>query len=168
MRQLELFDQKLKSLVTTAKDLITPHESACNELLPGNDLAACYAVASACKQALQRSGMSREQMVDEINIYWGRSEEGVTADPPECLSPLTASTFNNYLSKPAQYRIPVIYVIAIEAIAGNLEISRMLVEAQGGQVINGDEARQLKLAQVQQTMHALSRHEKELKKLAGY
>lgn len=168
MKQMELFDQKLRSLVTTARELTQPRVFEVEAYLPDNDIAACYAVANACKRSIQRSGLSRDEMVDLINKYWNRSSEGADSDPPECLKPLTISMFNNYLSKPAQYRIPAIYVIAIEAITKNLEISRLFVDAQGGQVINAAEAQQLKLAQVQQTMNELSRHEKELKKLAGF
>ncbi len=163
--QLELFDQKFNTLVTTARELIQPTPPLANKFLPGDDIAACYTVASACKRAIERAGYSRAQMVDKINKYWGRTENGADAEEPECLKPLSSHTFNNYLSKPQLYRIPAIYVIAIESICQNLEISRSLVEAQGGQVINSEEAKHLKLAQVQQAMHALSIQEKELKKM---
>jgi hypothetical protein len=46
-------------------------------------------IAAAVKQAIRPTGMSREQIVDAINVYSGRTDEGAASDPPACCKPLT-------------------------------------------------------------------------------
>ena len=71
-----------------------------------NEYEACIEIAVAVKQAIRASGLSREQVVDEINTYFGRTEEGAKANEPTCRRPLSIHMLNNYLSKPTEYPIP--------------------------------------------------------------
>src|SRR3989339_259487 len=65
-----------------------------------NEFELCVLLAAGIKKAITESGLSREQMVDEINNYFGRTAEEAAKDDPVCRNPLTIHMFNNYLSKP--------------------------------------------------------------------
>jgi len=59
-----------------------------------NEFELCVLLAAGIKKAITESGLSREQMVDEINAYFGRTHEGALKLDPECRNPLTIHMFN--------------------------------------------------------------------------
>jgi len=162
------FKKRFTSFVVANNELQEAIEFPHNEYLEGNDLAACYSVVTAIKKMIREAGLSTEEMVDEINKYFCRSEKAQSEEPPACLGPLTHSYFSKYLSKPAESRIPAYYVFAIQAICNSLDISKLFTEAMGGEVINADESRQLKIAKLQEAQRRARELEKELQAMASY
>ena len=131
-------------------------------------------IAAAIKRALDASGLSRPQLVDAINEYFGRTLEGAVEQPPEeedgepippvCRRPLTIYMLNNYLSKPADYPIPAYYLFAIHHITKSLEPAEEFVKAEGGKVATGVEIRQMQIGKLQANMEEGKMIMKELKK----
>ena len=54
-----------------------------------NEFEACIEVAAAVKQAIRDWGRTREELVERINRYFGRTPEGAETDPPACRKPLS-------------------------------------------------------------------------------
>ena len=131
-------------------------------------------IAAAIKRALDDSGMSREQLVDEINAYFGRTLAGAVEQPPEtedddpippvCRRPLKIHMLNNYLSKPADYPIPAYYLFAIHRVTKSLVPAEQFVAAEGGRVATGVEIRQMQIGKLQANLEEGRMIMKELKK----
>jgi len=134
-----------------------PHRIEC-------EFEACIEIAAAIKRAIRASGKSRDQVVDAVNAYFGRTEAGAQADPPTCRRPLTIHMFNNYLSKPADYPIPAYYLYAIHRVTRSLEPASTLVAPEGARVATGEELRQLNLGKLEENIAEMRRLKKELKK----
>ncbi len=162
------FKKRFTSFVESTNELQEKIESTDNEYLDGNDIAACFAVVRAIKKMMKEAGFSVEQMVDEINNYFCRSAKGLKEYPPACLKLLTVPYFKKYLSKPSEARIPAYYVFAIQAICDSLDLSKLFTEPMGGDVINADESRQLKIAKLQEAQRRAKELEKELQSMASY
>lgn len=128
-----------------------------------SEFEACIEIAAAIKRALRDSAMSREQLVDAINAYFGRSAEGACDDPPTCRKPLTIHLLNHYLSKPTDYPIPVYYLYAIHHVTGSLEPAKTLVEPEGAHVATGVEVRQMQLGKLEEALAEMQRLKRELK-----
>jgi hypothetical protein len=129
-----------------------------------NDFEACIAVAAAAKRAIDQSGLSRDNVVDRINRYFRRTDDGARTDPPGCFKPLSKHMMDKYLSQPIEYKLPAYLLYALHYVTGSLEPARMLVEAEGGAVVTAVEKRRLHLVQLQDYMGEAKRLEGELKK----
>ena len=165
------FKKRFTSFVESNRELQEAIEFPHNEYLEGNDKAACYAVASGIKKMIKASGLTPEGMVDEINKYFCRSAKALKpkkGESPACLPLLTPAYFTKYLSKPIEARIPAYYIFAVQAICNSLDLSKLFTEAMGGEVINADESRQLKIAKLQETQRRARELEKELQSMASY
>ena len=103
---------------------------------------ACIEVAATIKRAIRSSGMSREQMVDAINDYFGWTSKTTKGRK------ITIHMFNHYLSKPVEYPIPAALIFAIQHIARSLEIAGTFAEAEGGRVITRAEIRELSIGKL--------------------
>ena len=134
----------------------------------GSDISACYAVANAVKAMMKASGIEQKQMPDLINTYFGRSEELASQDKPGCLKPLTLPYFKNYMSKPAECRLPAYYVFAIQDICKSLTLSELFAAPHGGVVISAEENRLLLIAQLQEKQRKMKELEIELKKASAF
>lgn len=144
-------------LVEAARGPAQPHHGAENEM------EACIEIAAAIKRTLRESHLSREQLVDGINAYFGRSDEAADLDPPACRKPLTIHMLNNYLSKPCEYPIPAYYLYAIHHVTGIIEPAATIVAAAGGQVATSEEVRLLQLGKLEQTLDEMRRLRSELR-----
>ena len=118
-----------------------------------SEAEACIEIAAAIKRAIRQTDMSREQVVDAINEYFGR-EKG---------KKLSIHMFNHYLSKPTEYPIPTFYIYAIQQVTGSLEPTRALAEAMDARVITGAEVRQMALGKLDETISEMQRLKRELK-----
>lgn len=169
--QMELdlkFKQKFNRLIESTRELGESMSEDKQEYLEGSDIAGCYAVAETIKKMIREAGFSVEQMVDKINAFFGRSAELASHDKPGCLKPLTVPYFKNYLSKPAESRIPAYYVFAIQHICGSLCLAKLFTAAMGGEVITAEENRLLLIAKVQEKQREMKEIEIALKKRAAY
>jgi hypothetical protein len=108
--------------------------------------------------------MSREQLVDGINDYFGRSDAAAEAEQPACRKPLTIHMLNNYLSKPCEYPIPAYYLYAIHHVTGIIEPGATIVAAEGAQIATSAEIRLLQLGKLDETVSELQKLRKDLKK----
>jgi hypothetical protein len=115
---------------------------------------ACIEIAASIKRAIRQTDMSREQVVDSINKYFGWTEKA---------RKLSIHMFNHYLSKPVQYPIPAFYIFAIQHITGSLEPTKAFAEPEDGKVISGDEVRQMALGKLDETILEMQRLKKELR-----
>jgi len=59
----------------------------------------CIEIAATVKSALRASRMSRDELVDAINAYFGASNKSRR---------LSIHMFNHYLSKPTEYPMPAV------------------------------------------------------------
>ena len=123
----------------------------------------CIHIASAIARTVRDCGLSREQLVDAINVYFGRSEEGAKADPPTCRKLLSIHMLNNYLSKPQEYPIPAYYLFAIHAVTGIIEPGATIIGAAGGQVITAEEIKLLQLGKLEQTLNEIHKLRREMR-----
>jgi hypothetical protein len=128
-----------------------------------NEMEACIEIAAAIKRTVRESGLSREQLVDGINAYFGRTDAGAEADPPICRKPLTIHMLNNYLSKPCEYPLPAYYLYAIHHVTGILEPAATIVAAEGAQVATAEEIGLLQLGKLEQTLDEMRRLRRELR-----
>lgn len=128
-----------------------------------NEFEACIEIAAAIKKAMRDSGLSREQLVDGINSYFGRTAEGAAADPPTCRKPLTINQLNHYLSKPTDYPLPAYYLYAVHQVTGIIEPAATIIAAAGGQVATEEEVRLLQLGKLEQTLDEIRKLRSELK-----
>jgi len=111
--------------------------------------------AAVVKATIRESGMSRDQIVDAINQYFG----WVTNDKRKCL---TLATLNNYLSKPIQYPFPSIIIISIQHICRSLKPIGFMAELEGGRVISRAEVRELSMGKLDNAIKEMQRMKKEL------
>ncbi|HUU40435.1 MAG TPA: hypothetical protein VMW42_05810, partial [Desulfatiglandales bacterium] len=112
------------------------------------------------KRAIKQSGLSREQVVDAINEYFGWSTEAIGKNARK---PLSIHIFNHYLSKPTQYPIPSFYIYAIQHVTGSLEPCISFTAAEDAKVISGDEVRQMTIGKLDETILEMQRLKKELR-----
>lgn len=154
--QVEEYVEVKVDLYEAAKEVPVAHTAE-------NEMEACIEIAAAIKRTVRECGLSREQMVDGINAYFGRSDEGAEADPPGCRRPLTIHMLNNYLSKPCEYPIPAYYLYAIHHVTGIIEPGATIIAAAGGQVATAEEVRLLQLGKLEQTLDEMRRLRSELR-----
>jgi hypothetical protein len=150
-----IFDQKIEEYATLKDEIInTPSQSPQNQTFE----EACIEMAAAVKRAIRNTNLSREQMVDAINDYFG------WPDAPQAEGKhLSLHILNHYLSKPAEYPIPAFYLFAIQRITESLEPARCLAEAEEAKVISKGEVRQWALGKLDETIVEMQRLKKELR-----
>lgn len=128
-----------------------------------NEFEMSAVVAAGIKRAIKQSGLSRAQVVDKINDYFGRSKAGAHADDPTCRNPLTIHRFNNYLSKPHSNPIPAYYLFPIHHITRDLEPIRVIAEPEGAQIATSEDIRHIILGKLEDHMVELRKMKKQLK-----
>ncbi|MCF6246893.1 MAG: hypothetical protein L3J69_05975 [Desulfobacula sp.] len=128
-----------------------------------NEFEICVVIAAGIKKAIDESELSRDQVVDLINEYFGRTKEEAKKDDPLCRNPLTINMFNNYLSKPAECPIPAYYLFAIHHVTKSLEPVKVFVEAEGAKIATGSEIRQMALGKLEEHIVEIKKLKKELK-----
>ncbi|MCP3940039.1 MAG: hypothetical protein GY710_00960 [Desulfobacteraceae bacterium] len=128
-----------------------------------NEFEICVVLAAGIKRAIDESELSRDQVVDLINAYFGRTKEEAKKDHPLCRNPLTINMFNNYLSKPAECPIPAYYLFAIHHVTKSLEPAKVFVESEGAKIATGGEIRQMALGKLEEHIAEIKKLKKEIK-----
>lgn len=128
------------------------------------EFEACIEIAAAIKRQLRDSGLSREQLVDGINAYFGRTDESHQGEEPTSRRPLSVAMMNHYLSKPVEYPIPAYMLIAINAVFQSLASIEPFVEPFGGRIVTGIELQQLQLGQLEQLNSEMNKIRRQLKR----
>jgi len=150
-----VFDQKIEEYATLKDEIVnTPSQPPQTQSFE----EACIEMAAAVKHAIRNTNLSREQMVDAINEYFGWP-----SIPPSTGKNLSIYMFNHYLSKPAEYPMPAFYLFAIQRITESLEPARCLAEAEEAKVISKGEVRQWALGKLDETIVEMQRLKKELR-----
>lgn len=157
--QLKLdFERKIESYQTARQEIL----DACQNPQPTrhieSEAEACIEIAAAIKRAIRQTNMSRDQVVDGINEYFGRTEDNENSKKP-----LSIHMLNNYLSKPVEYPIPTYYIYAIQYVTGSLEPAQALIEGMDARVISGAEIRQMALGKLDETILEMQQLKKELR-----
>jgi len=116
---------------------------------------ACIEIAASLKKMQRKSGLSREQIVDAVNEYFGWGNKASKH--------LTIHMLNHYLSKPVQYPIPAFYIFAIQRVTDSLELCKLLADAEHAKVISGEEVRQMALGKIDENILELQRLKRELR-----
>lgn len=129
-------------------------ESACGE----NEEELCNEVAAALKADLRESGMSRDELLDKVNAFLGRTEEGYKKEA--CKKPMTLNMLNNYMSKPSEYPLPSHFQYAFNKIFGSFRIQNTIVGAMKAQVISGEDIRRLTLMKIRELKDSVAVMEK--------
>ena len=156
-----LLDAKAQ-LILAIEAKTTPHQVESAD-------EACIEIAAAVKRALRESGLSREELVEGINRYFGRpstpldSAQGKPLRDQTHSHTLTIHMLNHYLSKPTDYPIPAYYLFAIHHVCNSLEPARAIVAAEGARVASGAEVRQMQLGKLEETLMEMHRLKRELK-----
>jgi hypothetical protein len=121
-------------------------------------------IAVAAKKAIRESGLSREQIVDAVNKFFGWPLEGEGSGRDKRL---TIHMLNNHLCKPAEYPMTVALIHAICRITSSLEPLVAMVAAEGCQVLTRDEAKLLALGKIDNALAELQRIKKTFRVRTG-
>lgn len=152
-RQLRFdFNQQI-DLYRAMKSEILDTETESNDAYTYEE--ACIQLAVAIKKMVRQSGLSRDQVVDAVNDYFGW--DGRSSKK------LTIHMFNHYLSKPIDYPIPAYYLFAIQHITESTEACELFAGAEDAQVISGDEVRQMTLGKIDENILELQKLKRELR-----
>ena len=161
------FEDRLETFVAAKREIL----EACGQPRPQNRLEsaeeACIEIAAAIKRAIRQTSLSREQVVDRINRFfgWPTAEKAESAKSKR--SPgsrhLSYHMMNHYLSKPVQYPIPTFYLYAIVEVTGSLEPLAALAEPTGARVISEEEAKLMALGKIETAIAEMTRLRKEIK-----
>lgn len=159
--QLNIFDAL--AAYTTAKEEIAEQ---CSQPTRNREAASeaedCIEIAAAIKRSIREAGLSREQVCDAMNAYWGRSEDGHKRG--ECQKPLSYEMFNHFLSKPVEYPIKAYFLFAIHRITQSLEPARSIVAAEGAEVTSKEDLAMLALGKLEKNISEMQQLKRELKK----
>ncbi|BBO80205.1 hypothetical protein DSCO28_07710 [Desulfosarcina ovata subsp. sediminis] len=129
-----------------------------------NEFEICAEIAVAAKRSLREWGGSRDDLVDAINAYFGRTQEGAEAIPPTCRNPLTKNMLNNYFSKPNSYPMPAYLLVAIQQVTGRMYPAEAIVGYGGAKVATGAELRQMTLGKLEENMDEMRKLKRELRR----
>lgn len=148
------FDSTITAYRNLKDELLSNTNNDSGTVLESYD-EACIEVAASVKRMLRHSGMSREQLVDAINDYFGW--------PDGTKRPLSIHMLNHYLSKPVEYPLPAAMIFAVQHCLGSLDVSGTFAEAEGGRVITRDEIRELAIGKLDDTILEMQRLKRELR-----
>ncbi len=116
---------------------------------------ACIEVAATVKSTLRASSMSREELVDAINDYFGATGKSKYR--------LSIHMFNHYLSKPTIYPMPAVLIFSIQHVTGSLETISAFAKAEEARVISGEEVRKLAIGKLDDAIAEMQRLKKEFR-----
>lgn len=146
------FDKSIETITRLREDILNAPHPVC---MVENYEEACIELAAVLKSTIRETGKSRDEIVDAINQYFGWS----TSDKRKCL---TITTFNNYLSKPIQYPIPAVGIIAIQHVCHSLKPTSYFSELEGGKTISRSEVRELSLGKIDNLIKELQKERKNI------
>ncbi len=149
-RQMSIdFDQPIEVYTRLREELL-------HEIVPPSEShehlyeECCIEVAVAVKKAIRSSGLSREQVCDAVNDYFGWPKD----DKRKSLS---IHMLNNHICKPVEYPLPTPLVHAIDRVTGSQELLTVLADMEGARMINGDEVRKLALGKIDDALADLQK-----------
>lgn len=118
-------------------------------------------LAASVKEAQREAGLSRDQLCDGINEFFGRTAERI--EQKLCRKPLSLDMLNNHLSKPAEYPLDAYLLFAIHHVCRSLAPAKVLVAAEGAQIASRKEIKLIALGKLDQTMAEMQTLKRQLK-----
>jgi hypothetical protein len=158
--QLNIFDA-IDTYVATREEIVEQYNNPTENREVANEAEDCIEIAAAIKKAIRQSGMSREQVCDAINTYWGRTEAGHKEE--RCKKPLSYEMFNHHLSKPVEYPIKAFFLFAIHRVTQSLEPAKVIVAAEGAEVASHEDIAMMALGKLEQNITEMQRLKRQLK-----
>ena len=158
--QLSIFDA-IETYTATKREIIDRCQQPTEARAVSSEEEDCIEIAAAIKRSIRESGMSREQVCDAMNAYWGRSEERHAQG--QCPKPLSYEMFNHYLSKPQEYQIKAYFLFAIHRVTKSLEPARAIVAAEGAEVATKEEIVMLALGKLDKNISEMQQLKRQLK-----
>ena len=110
----------------------------------------CIEIAVSVKKAIRDSGLSREQVCDAVNDYFGWPKN----DKRKSLS---IHMLNNHICKPVEYPPTAALLHAIQRVTSSIEPLKTQAEMEGAQIITGDEVRKLTLGRIDDALTELQK-----------
>lgn len=134
--------QYCKTANQKLKEIIKTHPAR-----PGveDEYEICLEVAVALKQEIRDSGLSRDEFAEEVNVFFGRTDERHKLD--ECRKPLTGGDVDKMISDSKTRPIHCYYLFAFQHVLG-FGITNTIVGAKGGHIVSQEDRRLLALAQI--------------------
>jgi len=165
-RQLNLFDYdaKIEEYVQLKTEILKDKTPAPRQAHSWEE--ACVELAAACKAAVKQSGLSRDQVVDRINEYfgWEKNRDQKSADRDQkTKGELSIHMFNHYMSKPSEYPLPSYLIFAIQSVTGSLIPCKCLASAENAKVISNDEVKHYTIGKIDDNILELQKLKKELR-----
>ncbi len=157
-RQLELdFSGRVEAVAESTRLIAeSAHRPAHGESADRLDEEELHVeLAVACKRAMRASGLSREETLEKINEWFGRSDGSDN-------KPVSIGVFKNWLSKPVENPIPVRIMLGICWITDNLEPFEALLSRFGATVVPRGEQVALLLGKLQTATLEVQRLKKQL------
>ncbi len=118
-------------------------------------------VAAMLKRAIRGTGLSREQVLDRYNEYWGLTDSKAG---PDGKRPLTINMLNNYLSKPAENPAPMRLAYAIVAVCQSGEIPDLFARLIGHVTISWRQSMLTQLGEIHELSLRASNWKRQLLK----
>lgn len=128
-----------------------------------SEFELCVEIAASVARAIRKTDLSREQVVDKVNEYFGRTADGAKEDPPSCRNPFSTHMLNKYIGKPDEAPIPAYYLVAIQHVCGSLDPAQALVEPMGAKVVSSEESRLLTLGKLENSITEMQKLRRELR-----
>jgi hypothetical protein len=123
-------------------------------------------LAVACKKAITDSGMSREEVVDRINEYFGRPTGEDDKSDRRGHGPLTINMLNNYFSdSKLESPLPTRVVRGICVVTGNSGPAEVFLSGLGFKVIDAGEQTDLLLGKLESESRELAKIRRDLVKI---
>ena len=159
--QLNILDI-LETYATAKEEIIEQCNHPADSRESASEAEDCIEIAAAIKRSIRESGLSREQVCDSMNAYWGRSEDGHKSG--QCQKPLSYEMFNHLLSKPVEYPIKAYFLFAIHRITQSLEPARTIVAAEGAEVASKEDISMMALGKLEKNISEMQQLKRQLKK----
>jgi hypothetical protein len=159
--QLNIFDA-VETYVATREEIVGQCSRPVESREAASEAEDCIEIAAAIKKAIRQSGLSREQVCDALNEYWGRTEAGHKEGL--CNKPLSYEMFNHYLSKPVEYPIKAYFLFAIHRVTQSLEPARVIVAAEGAEVATQEDIAMIALGKLEKNISEMQHLKRQLKR----
>ena len=130
-----------------------------------DEFEACIEIAAAIKRSIRDSGLSRDQVVDGINAYFGRTKAGAVADPQTCRNPLSIHMLNNYLSKPAENPIQAYLLFPICHVTKSFRPLNVILSAFGARVATREEIEHMEFGKLDAAIDVLVEKRRKNKRM---
>ncbi len=148
--ELKKFDRALSDIIET------------HPVRPGveDEYEICQEIAISLKREIRDSGLSRDEFADEVNVFFGRTEDRHKLD--ECRKPLTGKDIDKIISDTRGRPLHAYYLYAFQHVLG-FGMANAIVGAKGGQVVSQEDRRLLALARIGDLKTKIQEAEKTLK-----